>query len=102
VISNGGSTTGYQALAQGRPVLGVAFNLDQYLATQAITRFGAGLPLRSGTVTAAEVTASLSRLLDEPSFAARAGAARDQLEGTSSAAAFGAFVDEACAAREAA
>ncbi|HVU52183.1 MAG TPA: glycosyl transferase family 1, partial [Polyangia bacterium] len=40
VVSNGGSTTGYQALAEGRPVLGVPFNLDQYLATQAIERFG--------------------------------------------------------------
>src|SRR5438309_11465761 len=29
VVSNGGSTTGYQALAEGRPILGIAANLDQ-------------------------------------------------------------------------
>ncbi|HEX2658646.1 MAG TPA: nucleotide disphospho-sugar-binding domain-containing protein, partial [Polyangia bacterium] len=50
VISNGGSTTGYQALSQGRPVLGIASNLDQYLAMTAIERAGAGLLLRAGTL----------------------------------------------------
>lgn len=98
VVSNGGSTTGYQALAAGRPVLGVAFNLDQYLATQAIERFGAGLPLRSGALTRRDVVSGLERLLGEPSFAARARAARDELARYDSGARFRAFVDEAIGA----
>jgi UDP:flavonoid glycosyltransferase YjiC (YdhE family) len=95
VISNGGSTTGYQALAEGRPVLGVAFNLDQYLAMQAIQRFGAGLPLRAGSVTRRDITDGLERLLGEPSFAARARTARDELARWDAGAQFRGFVDEA-------
>jgi UDP:flavonoid glycosyltransferase YjiC (YdhE family) len=72
VVSNGGSTTGYQALAQGRPVLGVPFNMDQYLASQAIERAGAGLVVRAGAADAGAVTAALQRLLTEPAFAANA------------------------------
>jgi UDP:flavonoid glycosyltransferase YjiC (YdhE family) len=51
VVSNGGSTTGYQALAEGRPILGIAANLDQHLAMTAIQDAGAGLLLRAGTLT---------------------------------------------------
>ena len=38
VITNGGSSTGYQALAEGTPVLGIPSNLDQYLAMAAIVK----------------------------------------------------------------
>src|SRR5207253_1346820 len=34
VISNGGSTTGYQALLEGKPVVGISSNLDQYLCME--------------------------------------------------------------------
>ena len=94
VVSNGGSTTGYQALAEGRPVLGVAFNLDQYLTMQAVERFGAGLTLRSGTLAHRDVTRSLERLFGEPSFSTRARAARDELARWDSGARFRAFVEE--------
>lgn len=95
VVSNGGSTTGYQALAAGRPVLGVASNLDQYLATQAIERAGAGLLVRAGTATIDDVRVALARLLSEPSFATAARAAADALRAQDAAATFRAFVDEA-------
>lgn len=72
VVTNGGSSTGYQALAAGAPVLGIASNLDQCLASQAITRAGAGLSLRAGSVSSREVQAAATRLLEEPSFGARA------------------------------
>jgi UDP:flavonoid glycosyltransferase YjiC (YdhE family) len=101
VVSNGGSTTGYQALAEGKPVLGVAFNLDQYLAMQAIERFGAGLSLRSGALTGRDVARGLERLFGEASFTARARAARDELVRWEGGARFRAFVEEAvgtCAA----
>jgi UDP:flavonoid glycosyltransferase YjiC (YdhE family) len=64
VITNGGSSTGYQALAAGVPVLGIPSNLDQYLAMQAIARVGAGLTVRSGGLTRDQVRKAVIRLLD--------------------------------------
>jgi UDP:flavonoid glycosyltransferase YjiC (YdhE family) len=64
VVTNGGSSTGYQALAHGVPVLGVPSNLDQYLAMAAIVRGGCGITLRSGGLTAEQVRRAAVRLLD--------------------------------------
>jgi UDP:flavonoid glycosyltransferase YjiC (YdhE family) len=69
VISNGGSTTGYQALAGGVPVLGIASNLDQFLAMKAITTVGAGVVLRAGSLKESAVGEAVKRLLAEPGFA---------------------------------
>jgi UDP:flavonoid glycosyltransferase YjiC (YdhE family) len=63
VVTNGGSSTGYQALAEGTPVLGLPFNLDQYLAMTAIERFGAGLLVRSGSACVGELRAAMAALL---------------------------------------
>jgi UDP:flavonoid glycosyltransferase YjiC (YdhE family) len=93
VISNGGSTTGYQALAEGRPVLGLPFNLDQYLASQAIARAGAGLTVRAGLADAKAVAGALSHLLAEPSFATRATYVAADLRRSNAPAAFAALVD---------
>ncbi len=64
VVTNGGSSTGYQALAAGTPVLGIPSNLDQYLAMSAIAQGGAGILLRSGGLRAQHVRAAAVRLLD--------------------------------------
>ena len=95
VVSNGGSTTGYQALSQGRPVLGIASNLDQYLAMTAIERAGGGLLLRAGALTADQLAGALTRLVSEPSFAARAAALGDEFARWDSGANFRAFVARA-------
>ena len=50
VISNGGSATTYQALAEGVPVLGIPFNMDQFYTQNAVVEAGAGVLLRSGQV----------------------------------------------------
>jgi UDP:flavonoid glycosyltransferase YjiC (YdhE family) len=68
VVTNGGSSTGYQALAHGVPVLGIPSNLDQYLAMAAITSQGAGLTLRSGGLTRDQVRRAAVRLLDAPAI----------------------------------
>lgn len=65
VVTNGGSSTGYQALAAGVPVLGIPSNLDQYLAMQAVTRAGAGVSLRSGSLTAAQVRRAASAACED-------------------------------------
>ena len=74
VISNGGSTTSYQALAAGKPVMGVASNLDQYLAMQAITAAGAGVLVRAGSATAEGMARTLAGALGSPSLRQAAAA----------------------------
>ena len=64
-ITNGGSSTGYQALAAGCPVLGIYHDLDQALATQAIERADAGLGLRAGALTKPLFETALQRLLSK-------------------------------------
>jgi UDP:flavonoid glycosyltransferase YjiC (YdhE family) len=94
VVSNGGSTTGYQALAEGRPVLGLPFNLDQYLAMTAIRDAGAGILLRAGALRRGELREALRLVMAEPSFARAAGRLRDEFAKWNAPAAFAAFVDE--------
>lgn len=65
VISNGGSTTGYQALSQGTPVLGIASNLDQYLAMQVIERAGAGVLVKARSVSVQRLEEGVFRLLND-------------------------------------
>lgn len=48
VICNGGSPTTYQALSEGKPVIGIASNLDQYLNMSMVQNAGAGILLRAG------------------------------------------------------
>jgi UDP:flavonoid glycosyltransferase YjiC (YdhE family) len=63
VVTNGGSSTGYQALSQGVPVLGIPSNLDQYLAMTTIEKSGAGRLLRASTLSAADARAAATELL---------------------------------------
>jgi UDP:flavonoid glycosyltransferase YjiC (YdhE family) len=50
VVCNGGSPTTYQALAAGKPVLGVPSNLDQCLNIAALKTAGVGEILRVGAL----------------------------------------------------
>jgi UDP:flavonoid glycosyltransferase YjiC (YdhE family) len=75
VVTNGGSSSGYQALAQGRPVVGIPWNLDQLLATQAIEAAGAGTSVRAHLEQMPEVGRQVEAALGG---AFRAGAARAQ------------------------
>jgi UDP:flavonoid glycosyltransferase YjiC (YdhE family) len=77
VVSNGGSTTGYQALSEGTPVLGLPSNFDQFLAMEAIERAGAGVLLKARLADASSIHAALSQALANPalSVGARAVAA---------------------------
>jgi len=79
VICNGGSTTGYQALAEGTPVIGIPFNLDQYLAMQAIDRYGAGVTLRSGTLNESRLRTAVALVLAGSNYTQRARALRQEL-----------------------
>jgi UDP:flavonoid glycosyltransferase YjiC (YdhE family) len=65
VVCNGGSSTGYQALACGTPVLGLPSNLDQHLAMTAIERSGAGIAVRARGATVDAIRAAARRLLSD-------------------------------------
>jgi UDP:flavonoid glycosyltransferase YjiC (YdhE family) len=95
VITNGGSSTGYQALFEGTPVVGLASNLDQYLAMTAIERFGAGVLVRSGTAKAGDVADAVTRTIAEPRYTERARVARRALRAIDPHAAFSAVLEEA-------
>jgi UDP:flavonoid glycosyltransferase YjiC (YdhE family) len=68
VISNGGSTTSYQALAAGTPVVGLPSNFDQYLAMTAIETAGAGILVRARNITEAAITSAVQRVLCDENF----------------------------------
>jgi UDP:flavonoid glycosyltransferase YjiC (YdhE family) len=68
VICNGGSSTGYQALHEGVPVLGLPFNFDQSLAMQAIERAGAGVAVLPHEASAERLMFAITTLLTDPSF----------------------------------
>jgi UDP:flavonoid glycosyltransferase YjiC (YdhE family) len=95
VISNGGSTTGYQALSQGTPVLGLPSNFDQHLATEAIERAGAGVSVRARSASVEQIRSSVLRALDDPALARGARAVAERFAGHDAAAAFCALVARA-------
>jgi UDP:flavonoid glycosyltransferase YjiC (YdhE family) len=78
VVCNGGSSTGYQALVEGRPVVGLPWNLDQYLAMTAIQAIGAGALVRGSTADPAAVRGGALAALDG-SYAAGVARARAAL-----------------------
>jgi len=68
VLCNGGASTGYQALAEGTPIVGIPWNLDQLLSAIAMRDAGAGVFLRTATVTSAKIRATVERVMREESF----------------------------------
>ncbi len=69
VISNGGSLTTYQALASGVPVIGLCSNMDQLLNMGAVERLGAGITLRAGRASTANLLEAATAILNNPSYA---------------------------------
>jgi UDP:flavonoid glycosyltransferase YjiC (YdhE family) len=99
VISNGGSTTGYQALSEGTPVLGLPSNFDQHLATQAIERAGAGVSIRARSASVEQIRASVVRALDDQALARGARAVAERFAQHDAAATFRTLVARAVASR---
>lgn len=78
VICNGGSPTTYQALASGKPVIGIAANLDQHLNMQSLTAAGVAILIRSDQFTATELSRAIARLLHDETYALAARQQADQ------------------------
>ncbi|HMJ12025.1 MAG TPA: nucleotide disphospho-sugar-binding domain-containing protein [Polyangiaceae bacterium] len=97
VITNGGSSSGYQALAEGTPVLGIPFNLDQYLAMDAIAKAGAGVLLRAGSLTERKLEDAVQKLLAGTHYREAAARIAARMKSTDSADSFRNFVARAIA-----
>lgn len=93
VISNGGSSTGYQALAEGVPVLGLPSNLDQFLAMAAIERCGAGISLPARSATAAGIHRAVSTLIDSEHHHRKARQMKEYISRSSYSERFISFVE---------
>ena len=68
VICNGGSATAYQALAQGRPVLGICSNLDQVMTMQGIVSAGAGEFIHASEATLPRLREMIRRMRSSESL----------------------------------
>lgn len=97
VISNGGSTTGYQALGEGTPVLGLPSNFDQHLATEAIDRAGAGVSLKARSASVEQIRSTVQRALADAALAQGAKTLAARFARHDAAAAFRALVELATA-----
>ena len=73
VICNGGSLTTYQALAKRVPAIGLCSNMDQLLNMGAVERLGAGVLLRAADVSSAGVVEAVTTVLNNSSYAQKAG-----------------------------
>lgn len=69
VICNGGSLSCQQAFAHGKPVLGIATNMDQFLNMAGVTRANAGLVLRSEKLTEAQILTAYHSILNNAEMA---------------------------------
>jgi UDP:flavonoid glycosyltransferase YjiC (YdhE family) len=77
VVSHGGSSGIYPALAAGAPMLAILANVDTHLSATMLERSGAGISLRLDEASPAAVRAALERLLSEPGFKERAASAAE-------------------------
>ncbi|MDD5035781.1 MAG: glycosyl transferase family 1 [Methylococcaceae bacterium] len=64
-LCNGGSPTVQQVLAEGKPVLGIASNMDQYLAMEEVCRLQAGCLIRSIDASGARVREVVTSMLGD-------------------------------------
>ena len=74
MICNGGSLTVYQALAAGKPLIGIAAHMDQQLSMSYVEQAGVGIALRSDTLSGGQIRSAVEQLLAD---APAQGRARD-------------------------
>ena len=76
VVCNGGSPATYQALAAGKPVIGLAVNTDQFLNMAAVEDARCGVLLRAHRVSEDAIREAVSHAIDDQRLAGGAQAAR--------------------------
>ncbi len=80
-----------EALLAGKPVLLLPTQLEQFLITRRVVRYGAGLGI-APDVSDADFAAALHELLDDRSYADKAGQFRDRYRAHSREAALATIV----------
>ena len=68
VVCNGGSMACQQAFAAGKPVLGIASNMDQFLNMAGVMDVQAGLCLRADRVAPKTLKQAIHTMIDSPVF----------------------------------
>ena len=99
VVCNGGSPTSYQGLVAGKPIIGIASNLDQYLNMSLVQAAGAGKLIRGGKTSASLVRNTVSEALDDSKMQATAKSLSLAIGHYDALAAFEALVRRIVAAR---
>ena len=94
VVSHGGSSGFYPAIAAGTPVLGIPSNADQQLSTAVLEDSGAGVGVRVEDASEKRLRCALERLLFDPQYRARAQKWAEVLARYDSGALFQEFVAE--------
>jgi len=75
VVCQGGIGTIYQALAAGKPLVGIPFMPEQEVyGIGAVERIGAGVSVSARGITAAKLASAIGRVLSSPSYAQAAKA----------------------------
>jgi UDP:flavonoid glycosyltransferase YjiC (YdhE family) len=97
VVCNGGASTGYQALEQGTPIVGIPSNLDAYLAMTAMKDAGVGELVRGGACTVSAVRAAVARVLGDERYARAAHATQARFAALDPHARFRAVIDRLAA-----
>ncbi|MCM2277253.1 MAG: hypothetical protein NDJ89_04200 [Oligoflexia bacterium] len=64
VITNGGSAPCYQALSQGKPILALPSNMDQFLFSEALEKAGLAVVLRADRAQAEEIARGICQARD--------------------------------------
>jgi UDP:flavonoid glycosyltransferase YjiC (YdhE family) len=95
VVCNGGTGTGYQALAEGTSTVSTPFTADQVMAARFVRDAGAAVLLpNSSKVTAAEIRTAVERVMRDASFAQAAQRMAASFAGFDPHARFQAFIDQ--------
>ena len=68
VVCSGSTSSSHQALAQGRPVLGIVSNMNQHLNMHAVAEAGAGRLVRAGSVERGALGDLVLSFLARPSY----------------------------------
>lgn len=82
-ICNGGSSTAYQALAAGTPVLGVPTNMDQYLNSMILEKKGLGRMLESFEITPRRLSEAVEGLVSDRMLRQRSAQMGEEIHKTS-------------------
>ncbi len=71
-ITNGGAGLSFQSLLEGKPVVGIPTNMDQYLNMTGVRDYGAGLLIRSANAGRKNIKESVMKAIEDSRLKAKA------------------------------